>query len=148
MTTNTVRLHRVLRASPEKIYRAFLDPAAIAKWLPPHGFTARVQHMDPQVGGTYRVVFTNFTSGQVHGFSGTYLELEPFSRIRYSDRFDDPNLAGEMETTVSLQPVSCGTALHIAQVGIPESIPSDACYLGWQDSLGLLTLLVEAQVAG
>ena len=148
MPTNTVRLHRVLRATPERVYRAFLDPDAMAKWLPPHGFTGKVHHVHAEVGGTYRMSFTNFATGRSHSFGGTYLELVPDERIRHTDTFDDPNLPGEMQTTVSLKPVSCGTELSIVQEGIPGAIPVEACYLGWQESLALLALLVEAEIPG
>lgn len=148
MSTSTVRLHRVLRAAPEKIYRAFLDPDAMAKWLPPNGFTGKVHHMDAKVGGTYRMSFTNFTSGHSHSFGGTYLELVPHERIRHTDTFDDPNLPGEMQTTISLRQVSVGTEVNIVQEGIPEAIPPEACYLGWQESLTLLAQLVEAEIPG
>jgi len=148
MPTNTVQLHRVLRATPEKIYRAFLDSDAMAKWLPPNGFTGRVHHMDAKVGGTYKMSFTNFTTGQSHSFGGTYLELVPHERIRHTDKFDDPSLPGEMQTTVSLKKVSCGTEVNIVQEGIPESIPAEACYLGWQESLTLLAQLSEAEIPG
>ena len=143
MPANTVQLHRVLRASPERIYRAFLDADAMAKWLPPYGFTCKVQHMDVRVGGTFRMSFTNFSSGRGHSFGGEYRELVPNERLRYSDTFDDPNLPGEMETTVSLRPVLCGTELSIVQAGIPEMIPVEMCYLGWQESLEQLAKLVE-----
>jgi uncharacterized protein YndB with AHSA1/START domain len=143
---NTVRFHRVLRAAPETIFRAFIDPDAMAKWLPPNGFTGKVHHMDAKVGGTYRMSFTNFGSGKSHAFGGAFLELVPGERIRYTDTFDDPNLPGEMQTTVTLKPVSVGTEVHIVQEGIPDVIPPEACYLGWQESLTLLTKLVEAQV--
>lgn len=146
MTTNTVRLHRVLRAPPERIYRAFLDPDALAKWLPPHGFTAKVHQLDARVGGAYRMSFTNFNTGHSHSFGGTYLELVPHERIRHTDKFDDPHLPGEMQVTVSLKTVSCGTELDILQEGIPEVIPTEACYLGWQESLTLLAQLVEAAI--
>ena len=146
MTANIVRLHRVLRAPAERIYRAFLDPAAMAKWLPPHGFTGEVQHLEAQVGGNYRMSFTNFSTGQSHSFGGTYLELVPDERICHTDQFDDPNLPGEMRTTITLQAVSCGTELSIVQEGIPEVIPTEACYLGWQESLTLLAQLVEAEI--
>lgn len=146
MATNTVRLHRVLRAKPERIYRAFLDPDAMVKWLPPHGFTAKVHHLDAKVGGTYRMSFTNFSTGNGHSFGGSYLELLPGERIRHTDKFDDPNLPGEMQVTISLKQVSCGTELNIVQEGIPEVIPPEACYLGWQESLALLALLVEAEI--
>ena len=148
MPTNTVRLHRVLRASPDRIYRAFLEPDALAKWLPPHGFTGKVHHMEAKVGGTYKMSFTNFSSGQSHSFGGTYVELVPHERIRYTDRFDDPNLKGEMQATISLRKVSCGTELNIVQEGLPDIIPLEACYLGWQESLALLAQLVEAQIPG
>ena len=146
MTANTVRLHRVLRTTPERLYRAFLDADALAKWLPPNGFTCKVHHLDARVGGTYKMSFTNFSTGNGHSFGGTYLELTPNERIRYNDRFDDPNLAGEMLTTISLTKVSCGTELHIVQEGIPEVIPAEQCYLGWQESLVLLGKLVEAEI--
>ena len=146
MATNTVRLHRVLRAKPERVYRAFLDPDAMVKWLPPHGFTAKVHHLDAKVGGTYRMSFTNFSTGNGHSFGGSYLELVPGERIRHTDKFDDPNLPGEMQVTVSLKQVSCGTELNVVQEGIPEVIPPEACYLGWQESLALLALLVEAEI--
>jgi len=144
--TNSVHLHRVLRATPERIYRAFLDADAMAKWLPPNGFTCRVHHMDVKVGGSFRMSFTNFTTGNSHSFGGTYLELAPHTRIRYTDRFDDPNLPGEMQTTVSLKPVTVGTEMNIVQEGIPAVIPPEACYLGWQESLILLGKLVEAEI--
>ncbi len=143
---NTVRFHRVLRTSPEKIYRAFLDPDAMAKWLPPNGFTGKVHHMDAKVGGAYKMSFTNFTTGQSHSFGGTYVELTPNERIRYSDKFDDPNLSGSMQTTITMKKVSCGTELNIVQEGIPDAIPPEACYLGWQESLTLLAKLVEAEI--
>jgi uncharacterized protein YndB with AHSA1/START domain len=148
MPTNTIRLHRVLRSAPEKVYRAFLDADAMAKWLPPNGFTGKVQHLDAKVGGTYKMSFTNFTTGQSHSFGGTYLELVPNERIRYTDIFDDPNLPGEIQTTVSLKMVSCGTGVNIVQEGLPEAIPREACYLGWQESLTLLSQLVEAEIPG
>ena len=148
MSTNTVRLHRVLRAPPERIYRAFLDADAIAKWLPPHGFTCKVHHIDVKVGGTYKMSFTNFSTGHTHSFGGEYLELVPYERIRHTDMFDDPDLPGEMQTTISLKQVSCGTELNIVQEGIPAAIPPEACYLGWQESLALLTQLVEAEIPG
>ena len=144
--TNTVRLHRVLRATPERVYRAFLDADAMAKWLPPNGFTGKVHHLDAKVGGTYKMSFTNFTTGKSHSFGGTYLELKPRERIRYTDKFDDPNLAGEMQTTIILNQVFCGTDLNITQEGIPAAIPAEACYLGWQESLTLLAKLVEAEI--
>lgn len=148
MPTGTVRLHRVLRAAPERVYRAFLDPDAMVKWLPPHGFTGKVHHLDAKVGGTYKMSFTNFTSGHGHSFGGEYLELVPNERIRHTDKFDDPNLPGEMQLTVSLKKVFCGTELHILQEHIPEAIPPEACYLGWQESLTLLAQLVEAEIPG
>jgi uncharacterized protein YndB with AHSA1/START domain len=148
MSTNTVRLHRVLRATPERVYRAFLDADAMAKWLPPNGFTGRVHHLKAEVGGTYKMSFTNFTTGHSHSFGGEFLELVPHQSIRYSDRFDDPNLPGEMLTTVSLQQVSVGTEVDIVQEGIPNIIPLEACYLGWQESLTLLAHLVEAEIPG
>ena len=146
MSTGTVKLHRVLRADPERIYRAFLDADAMAKWLPPYGFTCRVQHLDARVGGSFRMSFTNFTTGNGHSFGGDYLELLPNERIRYTDKFDDPNLPGEMQTTVSLQTVSCGTELSIVQEGIPAVIPTEMCYLGWQESLEQLARLVEPNI--
>ncbi len=146
MSTNTIRLHRVLRATPEKVYRAFLDPDALAKWLPPHGFTGKVHHLDARVGGTYQMTFTNFTTGQGHAFGGTYRELVPNERIRYSDKFDDPNLAGEMSTTITFKPVMGGTEVHIVQEGVPAVIPAEMCYLGWQDSLDLLRHVVEPEI--
>jgi uncharacterized protein YndB with AHSA1/START domain len=146
MPTNTVRLHRVLRAPAERIYRAFLDPNAMVKWLPPHGFTGKVDHVDAKVGGTYRMSFANFSSGKSHSFGGKYLELVPNERIKHTDAFDDPNLPGTMETTIVLKPVFCGTDVSIVQEGIPEIIPAEACYLGWQESLALLAMLVEAQI--
>ena len=144
--TNTVRLHRVLRATPERVYRAFLDADAMAKWLPPNGFTAKVHHLDAKVGGSYKMSFTNFTTGKSHSFGGTYLEMKPNERIRYTDKFDDPNLPGEMQTTIILKQVFCGTDLSITQEGIPAAIPVEACYLGWQESLTLLAKLVEAEI--
>jgi uncharacterized protein YndB with AHSA1/START domain len=146
MPTNTIRIHRVLRAAPEKIYRAFLDPAAMAKWLPPNGFTGTVHEMDARVGGSHRMSFTNFTTGNGHSFGGTYLELVPHERIRYTDKFDDPNLPGEMLNTITLKEVSCGTELKIVQEGLPEAIPVEMCYLGWQESLIQLAKLVEADI--
>lgn len=146
MGTNTIRLHRVFRATPERIYRAFLDADAMAKWLPPNGFTAKVHHMEPKVGGTFKMSFTNFTTGNSHSFGGTYLELVPHERIRYTDTFDAPNLPGEMRVTVTLKQVSCGTDVSITQEGVPEIIPVEACYLGWQESLILLGKLVEAEI--
>ncbi len=145
-TTNTIRLHRVLRASPEKVYRAFLNPDALSKWLPPDGFTCKVHELDAKVGGTYRMSFTNFSTNKGHSFGGTYLELVPHERIRYTDKFDDPNLAGAMITTVTLASVFCGTELAIVQESIPSVIPPEACYLGWQESLTLLSRLVEVEI--
>jgi uncharacterized protein YndB with AHSA1/START domain len=142
-TTNTVRLHRVLRASPERIYRAFLDPEALARWLPPYGFTGTVHQMDARVGGAYRMSFTNFGTGKSHAFSGRYTELAPHTRIRYTDRFDDPGMPGDIQVTVALRAVSCGTELEIVQDGLPAAIPVDLCYLGWQESLRQLAHLVE-----
>ena len=144
--SSTIRLHRVLRATSEKVYRAFLDADAMAKWLPPNGFTCRVHHMDAKVGGAYKMSFTNFSTGKSHSFGGKYLELRPHERIRYTDTFDDPSLPGEMHTTVSLKKVSCGTEVNIVQEGVPEAIPPEACYLGWQESLILLGKLVEAEI--
>jgi uncharacterized protein YndB with AHSA1/START domain len=144
--TNTVRLHRVLRATPERVYRAFLDADAMAKWLPPNGFTGKVHQMDAKVGGSYKMSFTNFSTGKSHSFGGTYLELTPHERIRYTDKFDDPNLPGEMVTTISLRQVFCGTELNVTQEGIPAIIPAEACCLGWQESLTLLAKLVEAEI--
>lgn len=146
MATNIIRLHRVLRAPPERIYRAFLDADAMVKWLPPHGFTGKVRQMDVRVGGSYRMSFTNFSTGHSESFGGKYLELVPTERIRYTDKFDDPSLPGEMLTTITLQQVSCGTELNIVQEGVPEVIPPEACYLGWQESLTLLAQLVEAEI--
>jgi uncharacterized protein YndB with AHSA1/START domain len=146
MSSNTIRLHRVLRAQPARVYRAFLDAEAMVKWLPPHGFTGKVHQLDARVGGTHRMSFTNFTTGQSHAFGGRYLELLPDERIRYTDVFDDPNLPGEMQVTVSLRAVSVGTELSIVQEGIPAVIPTEACYLGWQESLALLAQLVEAEI--
>jgi uncharacterized protein YndB with AHSA1/START domain len=146
MPTSTIRLHRVLHATPEKVYRAFLDADAMAKWLPPHGFTGKVHHLDAKVGGTYKMSFTNFTTGKSHSFGGEYLELTPHERIRHTDRFDDPNLPGEMRVTITLKKVSVGTELNIVQEGVPEVIPPEACYLGWQESLALLAKLVEAEI--
>ena len=146
MANNTVTLHRVLAAPPERVYRAFLDADALAKWLPPNGFTCKVHEFDPKVGGTYRMSFTNFTTGNSHAFGGTYLELVPNERIRNDDRFEDPNLPGTMITTVTLKPVSVGTDVHIVQEGIPDAIPVEGCYLGWQESLVLLGKLVEPEI--
>ncbi len=144
--TNTIRLHRVLQAPPERVYRAFLDANAMVKWLPPNGFTGQVPHLDAKVGGTYKMSFTNFTTGKSHSFGGEYLELTPNERIRHTDRFDDPNLPGGMETTITLKQVSVGTELNIVQEGVPGVIPPEACYLGWQESLTLLRKLVEAEI--
>jgi uncharacterized protein YndB with AHSA1/START domain len=144
--THTIRLHRVLRATPERIYRAFLDADAMAKWLPPNGFTGKIHHLDAKVGGTYKMSFTNFTSGKSLSFGGTYLEMVPHERIRYTDQFDDPNVPGEMQTTITLKQVSVGTELSIVQEGVPGVIPAEACYLGWQESLTLLAKLVEAEI--
>jgi uncharacterized protein YndB with AHSA1/START domain len=146
MPANTIRLHRVLSTTPEKLYRAFLDADAMAKWLPPHGFTGKVHQLDARVGGSYKMSFTNFSTGHSQSFGGKYLELVPNERIRHTDAFDDPNLPGEMQTTITLGKVSCGTELNIVQEGIPEAIPPEACYLGWQESLTLLAQLVEADV--
>jgi uncharacterized protein YndB with AHSA1/START domain len=148
MSTNTVRLHRVLRAPPERVYRAFLDADAMVKWLPPNGFTGKVHHLDARVGGTYRMSFTNFTTGDTHSFGGEYLELVPHERIRHTDRFEDPNFPGTLQVTVTLEKVSCGTDLGVVQEGIPDVIPLEACYLGWQESLALLAKLVEAEIPG
>lgn len=146
MSTNTIRLHRVLRAKPERVYRAFLDADAIAKWLPPNGFTCKVHTLDARVGGAHKMSFTNFTTGNSHSFGGTYHELVPDERIRYSDKFDDTNLPGEMNTTITLRVVSCGTEISIVQEGVPAVIPAEACYLGWQESLVLLAQLVEPEI--
>ena len=148
MSTNTITLHRVLRAPPERVYRAFLDTAALAKWLPPHGFTGTVHELDAKVGGKYRMSFTNFGSGNSHSFGGEYLELVPGKRIVHTDRFDDPNLPGEMITTIALVKVSCGTELHVTQEGVPSAIPPEMCYLGWQESLELLAMVVEPNIPG
>jgi uncharacterized protein YndB with AHSA1/START domain len=144
--TNNIRLHRVFRATAEPIYRAFLDADAMAKWLPPNGFTGKVHHMDPKVGGTFKMSFINFTTGKSHSFGGEYLELVPHERIRYTDNFDDPNLPGEIRVTVMLKKVSCGTEVNILQEGVPDVIPAAACYVGWQESLILLGKLVEAEI--
>ena len=144
--SNTIRLHRVLRAAPERVYRAFLEPAAMTKWLPPNGFVGTVHHIDARVGGSYKMSFTNFSTGSSHSFGGEYLELVPHERLRYRDKFDDPNLPGEMQVTVSLKAVSCGTELTVLQDGVPDVIPPEACYLGWQESLVLLAQLVEAEI--
>ncbi|MEI2416988.1 SRPBCC family protein [Orrella sp. JC864] len=143
---STIRLHRVLSAPPERVYRAFLDPDAMAKWLPPQGFTCKVHHLDARVGGAYKMSFTNFGTGKSHAFGGEYLELQPAERIRYTDVFDDPNLPGEMRTTVALRQVACGTELHITQEGVPDVIPAESCYLGWQQSLAQLAALVEPEI--
>jgi uncharacterized protein YndB with AHSA1/START domain len=147
MSSHTIRLHRVIRSSPEKIYRAFLEPVALAKWLPPYGFTATVHSLEPKVGGSFKMSFTNFTNGQSHSFGGKYLELVPHERLRYTDVFDDPNLKGEITVTVTLKPVFCGTEVNIVQAGVPEVIPEAACYLGWQESLAQLQTLVEPDIA-
>ncbi len=146
MSTHTIRLHRVLRAPPEKIYRAFLDADALAKWISPHGFTAHVHHLDARVGGSFRMSFTNFTTGGSHAFGGSCLELVPAERLRYTDKFDDPNLPGEMQVTVTLRKVSCGTDLSVVQEGVPAIIPAEACYVGWQESLAQLATLVEPEI--
>lgn len=146
MSTNTIRLHRVLRSTPEKVYRAFLDADAMCKWLPPYGFTAKMHHSDPKVGGTFRMSFTNFGTGGSHAFGGKYLELVPHERLRYTDKFDDPNLPGEMVVTVELKKVSCGTDVKIVQEGVPAAIPEEACYLGWEESLKQLARLVEPEI--
>ena len=144
--THTIRLHRVVRSTPEKIYRAFLDADAMSKWIPPHGFTAKVHHMDARVGGTFKMSFTNFTTGNSHSFGGEYLELVPHERLRYTDKFDDPNLPGVITVTVTLKKVSCGTEVNIEQAGVPAVIPAEMCYLGWQDSLTQLAMLVEPEI--
>ena len=146
MATNTIRIHRVFRAEPEKVYRAFLDPEAMAKWLPPNGFTGKVHQMDAKVGGSHRMSFTNFSTGHSHTFGGTYTELVPNERIRYTDKFDDPNMPGEIQASITLKKVSCGTELNIVQEGVPDVIPAEMCYLGWQESLILLAKLVEAEI--
>jgi uncharacterized protein YndB with AHSA1/START domain len=148
MPTNTVRLHRVLRAPPERVYRAFLDADAMAKWLPPYGFTCKVHQMDAKVGGTYKMSFSNFSANQGHSFGGVYRELVPFEKIRYTATFDDANLPGEMQTTIVLKPVSCGTEMNVVQEGLPEAIPLEMCYLGWQESLAQLRTLVEPDIPG
>ena len=145
---STIRLHRVLHATPERVYRAFLDPDAMAKWLPPNGFTGKVHHMDAKVGGTYKMSFTNFNAGTKHSFGGKYLELVPNERLRYTDVFDDPKLPGQIQTTIALKKVSVGTELNVTQEGVPDAIPPEACYLGWQDSLRLLASLVEPEIPG
>jgi uncharacterized protein YndB with AHSA1/START domain len=143
---STIRLHRVLRDAPERVYRAFLDPDAMVKCLPPNGFTGKVHHMDARIGGSYKMSFTNFTTGKRHAFGGEYLELAPGQRIRYTDKFDDPNLPGAMHVAITFKKVSCGTELNIIQEGVPDIIPAEACYLGWQESLDLLAKLVEAEI--
>ncbi len=148
MSDRTVRLHRVIRTTPDKLYRAFTEAAALVRWLPPYGFTCTVHHLDATVGGSFRMAFRNFSSGSEHAFGGEYLELVPHRLIRYTDRFDDPNLPGMIEVTVTLEPVSCGTALSIEQAGIPEAIPLEMCYLGWQESLAQLAALVEPDIPG
>jgi uncharacterized protein YndB with AHSA1/START domain len=144
--SNTIKLHRVIRAPAEKVYKAFLDADAMAKWLPPNGFTCRVHQLEAKVGGSYKMSFTNFSTGKSHSFGGTYLELKPYERIRYTDKFDDPNMPGEIQTTITLKKVSCGTEVSIVQEGVPDAIPAEACYLGWQESLILLAKLVEAEI--
>lgn len=146
MTTNTIKLHRVLKAPPERVYKAFLDPAAMCKWLPPNGFTCTVHRLDAKVGGTHKAAFTNFSSGKSQSFGGTYMELKPGEKIRYNDRFDDPSLPGEMTTTILLKRVSCGTDVSITQEGVPGAIPPEMCYLGWQESLDALVRLVEPEI--
>ena len=146
MSSNTIKLHRVIRAPAEKVYKAFLDADAMAKWLPPNGFTCKVHQLEAKVGGSYKMSFTNFTTGKSHSFGGTYLELKPYERIRYTDKFDDPNMAGEIQTTITFKKVSCGTEVRIVQEGVPDAIPAEACYLGWQESLTLLAKLVEAEI--
>lgn len=147
MTTGTVRIHRVLKAPPERVYRAFLEADAMAKWLPPYGFTCKVHHLDAKVGGTFSMAFSNFNTGVGHSFGGQYLELVPFERIRYTDKFDDPNLPGEIQVTVAISKVLCGVEINIVQEGIPEVIPVEMCYLGWQESLAQLANLVEPEIA-
>lgn len=144
--SNTIKLHRVIRAPAEKVYKAFLDADAMAKWLPPNGFTCRVHQLEAKVGGSYKMSFTNFTTGKSHSFGGTYLELKPYESIRYTDKFDDPNMPGEIQTTITLKKVSCGTEVSIVQEGVPDAIPVEACYLGWQESLILLAKLVECEI--
>ena len=143
---STIRLHRVVRTTPEKLYRAFIEPDAMAKWLPPHGFTCKVHHMEARAGGTYKMSFTNFTTGQSHSFGGSFVDLVPGERLRYTDRFDDPNMPGEIQVTVVLKKVSVGTELNIVQEGVPDVIPAEACYLGWQDSLSQLAQLIEPNI--
>jgi uncharacterized protein YndB with AHSA1/START domain len=144
--SNTIKLHRVIRAPSEKVYKAFLDADALAKWLPPNGFTCKVHHLEAKHGGSYKMSFTNFTTGKSHSFGGKYLELKSYERIRYTDKFDDPNMPGEIQTTITLKKVSCGTEVSIVQEGVPAAIPAEACYLGWQESLILLAKLVEAEI--
>lgn len=146
MSTNTIRMHRVFRATPERIYRAFLDADAMAKWLPPNGFTGRVHHLDARIGGSYKMSFSNFTTGKSHSFGGAYVELIPNERLRYTDAFDDPDMPGEIQTTVTMREVPSGTELVVVQEGVPDVIPADACHLGWQESLVLLAQLVEAEI--
>ena len=148
MSTHTIRLHRVLRSTPEKVYRAFIEAEAMSKWLPPYGFTGKVQHMDVKVGGTFKMAFTNFGSGKAESFGGKYIELVPHERIRYTDHFDNPNMPGELQVTVTLKKVFCGTEVNIVQEGVPAVIPAEACYLGWQESLTQLAMLVEAEIPG
>ncbi len=148
MATNTVKLHRVLRAAPERVFRAFIDADAMCKWLPPNGFTGRVHHLEAKVGGTYKMSFSNFSSGHSHSFGGKFLELVPNERIRHTDEFDDPNMPGVMQTTILLKKIPFGTELDIVQEGVPNTVPLEACYLGWQESLSLLALLVEAEIPG
>jgi len=148
MDTNTIKLHRVFKTTPEKVYKAFLDPAAMCKWLPPNGFTGTVEHIDARVGGTYKMSFTNFGNGSSHSFGGVYLELVPNEKIVHTDKFDDPNLPGEMRTTITFKKVMVGTEIDITQEGVPAVIPAEACHLGWQESLNLLALLVEADIPG
>jgi len=148
MATSTIRLHRVLRATPERVYRAFLEADALVKWIPPNGYTAKVHHLEARVGGSYKMSFTNFANGGSHSFGGEYKELTPHERIRYTDKFDDPNLPGEIQVSITLKKVSCGTDLSVVQEGVPEVIPAEACYLGWQESLILLAKLVEADIPG
>ena len=148
MTTNTIRLHRVFRCPPDRLYRAFIDPDAMVKWLPPNGFTGRMHHMEPKVGGTFRMSFTNFSNGQSHSFGGTFLEMKPSELLRYTDKFDDPNLPGEMTVTVNIKAVSCGTEVNIEQADVPGIIPAEGCYLGWNESLILLAKLIEAEIPG
>lgn len=146
MSGNAIRLHRVLRGTPDRVYRAFIDPEAMVKWLPPHGFTGKVDEMDAREGGGYRMSFTNFSTGKQHSFGGRYVELKPGELIRYTDQFDDPNLPGQMQVTVTLKPVLCGTELTVVQEGVPEAIPVEFCYQGWQESLNLLALLVDPEI--